>query len=83
MERKQKIELLTGIANGSIPLKNLMIKEDPIIVDDNDDRPLIQVIKSNNTVILSKDFERLEASGLIKGFVIDLRSGKTQMYQFN
>lgn len=83
MERKQKIELLKGITKGTIPLKSLMIKQDPFVVDEDDNRDIITAIKSNNTVILSKDFKKFEASGLIKGFVIDLRNRQTKLLKFN
>jgi len=83
MDRKQKIELLTGIQKGTISLKELMIQQDPFIIDANDNRPIIAAIKSNNTVLLSKDFEKLKADGLIKGFAIDLRGRQIKFLTFN
>lgn len=82
MDRKQKIELLTGIQKGTISLKELIIRQDPFIIDANDNRPIIKAIKNNNTVILSKDFEKLKTDGLIKGFVIDLRNKQTKLLSF-
>ena len=81
MERKQKIDLLKGIANGSRDLKELLVLNDPIIVDEADSRPIIEAIKSNgNTIIYSKDFDKMDAAGLIRGLVFDLRNKQIKLY---
>lgn len=81
MQRKQKIDLLKGIANGTRDLKELAIINDPFIIDQTDSRPIIEaIISNNNNIIYSKDFERMNAAGLIQGFVIDLRNRQTKLY---
>ena len=55
MKRQEKIKLLTGIQKGVIPLKTLLVKQDPFIIDETDSRPVIQAIKENqNTIVLFK-----------------------------
>lgn len=82
MERKQKIELLKGIANGSRDLKELAVIHDPFIIDESDHRPIIEAIKINGSnIIYAKDFERLEQ--FITGFVCDLRNGSMVLSQIS
>ena len=84
MERRQKIDLLKGIANGSRNVKELLVLNDPIIIDKTDSRPIIEAIKKNgSSIIYSKDFERMNAAGLLKGFAIDLRQGGTKLLSFS
>ncbi|MEO9146186.1 MAG: hypothetical protein ABI237_11590 [Ginsengibacter sp.] len=83
MERKEKIELLKGISKGTRKIDELLNIHDPVIIDENDNRPIIIAIKANGRVILAKDFERLRERNLITGFAIDLRNKNFKLLSFD
>ncbi|MGN6297931.1 MAG: hypothetical protein ACTHM7_14185 [Ginsengibacter sp.] len=81
MNRKEKIELLNGIAKGNRQLKELSIIHDPIIIDKNDNRPIITAAKGNvESIVLSEDIESLEADELMKGFAVNLKTYTFSIY---
>ncbi len=84
MERKEKIEFLKALQKGKRNVEELLIKDSPIVIDENDTRPIIEIIKNNcgSDIIMAKDFEKRQETGLIKGFVIDLREGKYTLLSF-
>ncbi len=78
MERKEKIEILRGIKTGERDISEFLIKDNFIIIDENDKRPIIKAVKANgNEIIYAKDFDRM--AGLIKGFVLDLRNEQIKL----
>ncbi len=82
-DRKSKIEFLKGIRAGTRSITEFLIKDNPIIIDENDQRPIIKAVKASSTteIIYAKDFDRM--AGLIKGFVLDLRNEQIKLLIFD
>ena len=80
MDRKEKINLLKGLSNGTRSLKELQIRYDLFICDTD---KLVKMGVDGKDIVTRAEFDKLESQGLVKGFVIELNDNSISLSQYN
>ena len=72
MERKQKIDLLKGIATGTKTINDLNVRHDLFVCDEPEKHQHLLWHLNKDNIVTLKEYEQLCEQGLVKGAVFGI-----------